>query len=292
MKKLFLFAMLMCCAFTMYAQIHLNLFGGVANYKGDLQYNSSKGKQFTLKQPKIAAGIGIEYEISDKFAFRLAFTTGKIHADDKKQPGQNQRNLNFTSNIFDVMLGAQYYITNPYEHLINPYIFAGVAFFHFNPYTYDTTGNKFFLQPLSTEGQGFVPGRDPYKLSQLSLPFGGGIKFSLNENFRIGIELSLRKTFTDYLDDVSSTYVDEYLLLTNRGPKAVELAYRGNELKNGGPYPPAGTQRGTAVRNDWYYFTGITLSYRLGDGGGGSGGTGGGKGFGKKSKLGCPATVR
>ncbi|MEJ7673167.1 MAG: hypothetical protein WKF59_10745 [Chitinophagaceae bacterium] len=76
--------------------------------------------------------------------------------------------------------------------------------------------------------------------------------------------------------------MDENLLLTNRGPQAVDLAFRGDELKTGLVYPPGGTQRsGTLVKKDWYYFTGLAVSYRLGNGSGGSG-------SGKKNKLGCP----
>lgn len=286
MKKLLFALTLWGYSFTTYSQkMHLNLFAGVANYKGDLQYNPKSGKQFTLKQPKFAGGIGMEYELSNKFSLRLGATAGKLTADDKKQIDQHDRNLNFTSSIFDAMLGIQYYLTDPATHFINPYGFVGVAYFHFNPYTFDTTGQKVFLKPLSTEGQGFVVGRDPYKLSQFAIPFGGGVKISLSENVRVGVEVSLRKTNTDYLDDVSNTYVDENLLLANRGQQAVDLAYRGDEINKGSTYPADGTKRGTEVRNDWYYFTGLTLSYRLGSGSGG-------KGFGKKNKLGCPGIVR
>lgn len=285
-NKILLVIVLSIFCFAGYAQkIHIDLFAGIANYKGDLQYNPKPGKQISFKQPEFAAGAGIEYELSEKFVLRMAITSGKIHADDKKQPGQEQRNLNFTSPIFDVMLGVQYYILDPYLHLVTPYVFAGAAYFHFNPYTYTASGEKVFLQPLSTEGEGFVTGRKPYNLSQMSIPFGGGIKFSLSENVRVGLEISLRKTFTDYLDDVSTTYVDENLLLANRGQQAVDLAYRGDEV-NAGPYPAAGTPRGTLAGKDWYYFTGVTASFRLGNGNGGRG-----RGFGKKSKYGCPASV-
>ena len=270
---------------SLYAQkVHVNLFGGIANYKGDLQYNPNSGKQISFKQPKFAAGIGIEYELFSKLYLRMSATAGKIHADDKKQVGQTQRNLNFTSSIFDVMLAGEYYVIDPYEHTIIPYVFAGVAWFHFNPYTFDAAMQKVFLQPLSTEGQGFVNGRQPYKLSGLSIPFGGGIKFSMSEDVRIGLELSLRKTFTDYLDDVSTTYVDENTLLANKGQLTVDLAYRGDEV-GFGPYPAENTPRGTLDASDWYYFTGVTVSFRLGNGGGGGGG-------GRRSKTGCPAIAR
>lgn len=140
----------------------------------------------------------------------------------------------------------------------------GVAVFHFDPYTFDSSGNKYYLKLLSTEGEGFVEGKPDYKLTQFSIPFGAGVKLSLTDNFNVGLEMGFRKTFTDYLDDVSTTYVDESLLLSNRGAKAVELAYRGDELKDGNPnYPPAGAKRGNSLQKDWYYFTGVTFSFRL-----------------------------
>ena len=229
-KKLLLAVTLFGFTSATYCQnVHVNFFGGIANYKGDLQYNPKSGKQISFKQPNFAAGIGVEYEILNKLYARFGVTLGKIGADDKRQPGQQQRNLNFTSSMFDVMLGAEYFIIDPYEHLVIPYVFAGAAYFHFNPYTQIAPGQKVFLKPLSTEGEGFVDGRKPYNLSQFAIPFGGGIKLSLSDDVRVGVELSLRKTFTDYLDDVSTTYVDENLLLANRGQQAVDLAYRGTK---------------------------------------------------------------
>ena len=112
------------------------------------------------------------------------------------------------------------------------------------------------------------------------------MKLSLSENIQVGLEIGYRKLFTDYLDDVSGTYVDENTLLTNRGSTAVELAYRGNELKNGGPYPPAGTIRGSASHKDWYYFTLLTLSFRLFPNY-----TEGRSGFGRLFQYNCPKPV-
>ncbi len=286
MKKLFLFILFFGWIHSIYCQnIHLEVFAGIANYKGDLQYNAKSGKQISFKQPRFAASAGVEYEISNKFLILFRATLGSITADDKNQPDQHQRNLNFITPIFDVMLGLQYYILDPYNFKISPYVFAGLGYFHFNPYTYDPAGRKTFLKQLSTEGQGFVAGRDPYNLSQMAIPFGGGIKFMVNDDVRIGLEIGIRKTFTDYLDDVSSTYVDQNLLLANKGQQAVYLAFRGDEVNPAATYPTAGTPRGTLVGNDWYYFTGVTFSYKLGNGGGNGGGS-----FTKKSKskLGCP----
>ncbi len=257
--------------------LHLNLFAGVSNYQGDLQR-----KFITFNEAHLAAGAGLSYDLTDHFSVKGGLTLAKVSGADKDTPNK-PRNLSFYSAITEGNLELVYDILPVGSHSLTPYIFGGIAIFHFNPYTFDTTGKKYFLRPLSTEGEGFIAGKSNYNLTQLAVPFGAGVKLSLTENVNIGLEMGLRKTFTDYLDDVSSTYVDKNLLLTNRGSKAVELAYRGGELKNGNPqYPAAGTQRGASAQKDWYYFTGLTLSFRLGNDGMG----------GKHSDYGCPSNVR
>jgi opacity protein-like surface antigen len=271
--------MLLLTANTFAQNLHINLFAGTSNYNGDLQ-----DKRFTFSQAHFAGGAGLSYDLSDNFAIRTAVMFGKVSADDKL--GSNKlRNLNFASNLTEVQAALEYYITKPQDHALTPYVFAGLAVYHFDPYTFDTAGTKFFLKPLATEGEGFVQGRNNYSLTQLAIPFGAGVKLALSDNIDVGLELGLRKLFTDYLDDVSSTYADEATLLSNKGPKAVELAFRGGELKNGSTYPAAGTIRGGEKKNDWYYFTGLTMSFRLGNG------EGGGGGFRGHSKYGCPANV-
>ena len=286
MKSTLITFCLFACITTVNAQIldnfHVNLFAGTSNYQGDLQ-----DKRFTFSQSHFAGGVGISYDLSDRFSIRSGITLGKLSGDDKF--GRNsRRNLNFSSNLTEVNLGLEYYITRLQDHSLTPYVFAGIAMYHFNPYTFDTSGTKYFLKPLSTEGEGFIDGKSNYNLTQLAIPFGAGVKLSLSDNINVGVEMGLRKLFTDYLDDVSTRYVDQTLLFTNRGAKAVELAYRGNELKNGSPYPDANAQRGGVTRRDWYYFTGFTLSFRLGSIYNGAGGAG----TGKHSKYGCPANVQ
>ena len=258
-------------------KFHVNLFAGASNYQGDLQ-----DKRFTFSQSHFAGGAGLSYDLTDKFSIRSGITLGKVSGDDKQ--GRNiNRNLNFSSSLTEFNIGLEYYITRLEDHALTPYVFGGIALYHFNPYTHDTSGQKYFLKPLSTEGEGFLAGVKNYNLTQFAIPFGGGVKLSLSENINVGLEMGLRKLFTDYLDDVSTTYVDQTDLLINRGPKAVELAYRGNELKSGAPYPPAGKIRGGANKKDWYYFTGLTISFRLGSGNGFGGG--------RRSQYGCPANV-
>ncbi|HVG11800.1 MAG TPA: DUF6089 family protein, partial [Flavisolibacter sp.] len=189
------------------------------------------------------------------------------------------RNLNFESKISEFSLLGEFNVFNLENIRWTPYAFGGIAIYHFNPSTFDSSGIKYYLQPLSTEGQG-LPGYDtkPYALTQFAVPFGGGIKYAISDNVRLGFEVGMRKLFTDHLDDVSTSYADAADLLAAKGPKAVELAYRGDEAPSGNPqYPAKGAQRGGATQKDWYYFTGLHLTFRLNSGGGGG-----------KGGFGCP----
>ncbi|HEX2532979.1 MAG TPA: hypothetical protein VHK69_04550, partial [Chitinophagaceae bacterium] len=170
-----------------------------------------------------------------------------------------------------------------YRQRLSPYVFFGLALFRNNPYTYDSTGLQVFLQPLGTEGQGLPgSGTQLYSRTQLALPFGGGLRFAFNDNVRLGLEVGLRKLFTDYLDDISTNYADAGELLAVRGPRAVSVAYRGDEVPGGNPvYPEKGAQRGNAEYKDWYYFTGLHLSFRLN-------GKGGSPFGGGRQRLDCP----
>jgi len=257
---------------------HLTAFGGYANYQGDLQ-----DKRFTTQQAHAAFGGGLLYEFTEKIYLRANVTFATISAADSSETKNAARNLSFSSPIRDIHLGVEYDLFNIYDKGFTPYVFAGISFFHFNPSAIDSSGQKVFLQPLGTEGQGFYLDRKKYKLDQMAIPFGAGVKLAMGDNMRIGVEVGLRKTATDYLDDVSSTYADKNDLLLNNGPKAVEMAFRGGELKTGASYPAAGAQRGGAAKKDWYYFTGISLSWRIHKNEGG--------GSGRSSKLGCPSAL-
>lgn len=260
MKKLLLAAML-APLFTQ-AQWNVNIFGGFANYIGDLQ-----SSPYTTQQAHLAAGAGIQYDFNPHISLLTNLTYGKVGASDvySTEADLRARNLSFETNIGEWNLLAEYNLFSLLSHKVTPYVFAGVAVYHFNPYAYDSTGRKVFLRPLSTEGEGLpqYPGSKPYPLTQLAIPFGGGIKFRVSDRITLAYEIGLRKLFTDYLDDVSGRYVDEATLLQAKGPEAVEMAYRGNELEGGAAYPAAGTVRGDPKRKDWYYMSGLRVTIAL-----------------------------
>ncbi len=261
-KRYFFFVILLICGSNTFSQkLFTSIFAGSSNYSGDLQE-----KFFTLNQSRPAIGVGLLYEINDKMLIRGDFTYGNLNAHDKYGSKNKARNLSFYSNITEYSLCYEYTLLNLYQYRVSPYLFTGIALFDFNPYTKTEKGNIVFLAELNTEGQGFYNGRKIYKLKQYSIPIGGGIQWAINDNKRIGIVFGFRKTFTDYLDDVSTTFVDETILALNRGQKAADIAYRGDELPNGAPYPSDGSLRGSAKSKDWYYFTGLTFRIRIAPG--------------------------
>lgn len=232
---------------------------GKMNYQGDLQ-----NSKFTTKLSQQAISGIVKYDFQNQFIGRAGLTFGSVYGDDKFNPSpQKERNLNFRSNIQEIQFGLEYHFAKFEILRISPYVFAGIAAFHFNPYTDDTAGRKVYLRPFSTEGEGLpeFPDRKPYRLNQIAIPFGFGFNYRINCMFSIGAEFSERKLFTDYLDDVSKGYVDYNTLLKEKGKLAVKLAYRGP-----GEYPPDPTKaynRGNPSNKDWYYTGMITLTYHF-----------------------------
>lgn len=240
----------------------ISLFTGAINYQGDVNPNS-----FTLSHSNFAAGIIIRKPLNRWLTLRAGATMGKIEAADKwNREYLKPRNLSFATTIKEAYIGLEITVLDMSAGRFTPYLYGGIAVFHFNPWTLDNTGTKTYLKPLSTEGQGLsqYPEKKTYNLTQLCLPLGGGIKFAVSDGLSVGLELSQRKSFTDYIDDVSGEYIDGEVLLREKGSKAVELAYRADELPGGRPFFPAhGDQRGTPSEMDWYYFVGLNLEMKL-----------------------------
>jgi hypothetical protein len=266
MKKFILFALTSFISFTSFSQFRLGVFGGIANYQGDLT-----DQAFRSARP--AFGLTGTFTISQRLNIRTGLTFARVAGADSlaKSEVLRGRNLSFQSNISELSLLAEYNIFNLDQVRWTPYLFAGLAVYRFDPFTYDPDNNRVYLRPLSTEGQGIegYPGQ-PYKLTQVAIPFGGGFKYAISDRVHLGLELGLRKLFTDHLDDVSGDYADPADLLTARGPRSPELAYRANEIAGHEmDQPVRGEMRGSPKFNDYYYFTGLHLSLKLGEGGGG-----------------------
>jgi opacity protein-like surface antigen len=282
MKKILFTLAILITMSGLFAQRHheFGLFGGVSYYMGELNPSG----QFL--NPHAAYGLVYRYNINPHWAFKLNAITGTVSGSDATNPDESRRsnNLSFKSPITEISGQAELnffkYIVGSDKHRFSPYIFGGFSIFRFNPMA-EFMGNWYELQPLGTEGQGTTayPDRKPYSLTSVAFPFGLGLKLSLSDNFALSLEWGLRKAVTDYIDDVSSTYADPYILAAESGGITMVLANRNFELAGatdygGGPlyssYPKeiaaaqwSGKQRGNPENKDWYSFSGLTLTFKI-----------------------------
>ena len=259
-------------------ELHFGI--GASNFLGELGGANQVGpdyfKDLEISTTRPAISAGIRYKLLQWLAVNPHITYGQVSGRDAltDEAFRNYRNLNFKSNIWELnvnfeghflreQMGARYKLrgvkaTRGYE--ISAYGFAGIAVFHFNPKgSYE--GKWHELQPLGTEGQGLTASRDYYKRVQIAIPFGIGFKYNFSRNLGIGLEYGIRKTFTDYIDDVSKTYYDNSIILAQRGDLAAALAD-----KSDGSFPnitAAGQQRGDPNDKDTYMFAIISINYKL-----------------------------
>ena len=234
----------------------LGFLTGVSYYYGDL--NNAH-----FKNSRVAGGITYRTNFDRRFSFKSSALYSNVYADDASSSDQIKvnRNLHFKSDIIELSGQIEFNFL-PYEkgnslYPWSPFVFTGVSIFNYNPKAEASNGQWYELQPLGTEGQETTlrPYLKKYSLTQFSIPFGGGIKFSVNKNFNIILEYGLRKTFTDYIDDVSTTYAGIPAEFDN---VTIELADRSLD----GP-KQAGEERGVSTNNDWYSFSGITISFTI-----------------------------
>ena len=234
-----------------FRQHEAGIFVGGSYYIGDL----NPTKHFNATRPSM--GAFYRFIPNYRYAFRGGITYGEVLADDSQSENadQLQRNLNFKSRIIDIHTIAEfnfleYRISND-KYKFTSFLFLGLNVFAFEPKA-QYNNNWFDLQPLKTEGQA-----QKYKLIQVGIPFGVGIKLNVAKTVGIGLEWGPRKLFTDYLDDVSGTYPN-----TNEKPFEKQIArLLSDRSKNAGSN--INEQRGNPNTKDWYMFFGVTLNVKI-----------------------------
>lgn len=262
-------------------------------FLGDLGGNKGVGQSTWLKDVQfplvnLSKGIYATVYPAEWLGFRIAINQGKLEGYDNtiKDKGgyevfRKQRNLQFQSSLLEGYAALELSPTvffEKYDGLlgkIRPYGLIGVGVFRFNPkgkyYAPDGSSKWVELQPLRLEGQGFAeyPDRKPYGLTQMEIPLGFGFKFYIKENMFIGMEILHRQTFTDYVDDVSTTYIDNTLfakyLTPEQAAMANQLYYRQDFSPNNPtrPLTPADPQRGDPKQKDAFFSTILRLGWRL-----------------------------
>ena len=236
---------------------------GTSYYLGDLNtthFNNSS----------IAAGLIVRKNFDRRFSYKAELLYLNLNASDKNDATDTiavDRGLHFRSPVYELSAQIEFNFL-PYDpgnplYTWTPFIYTGISLFYFNPQAENNKGEWVDLQPLGTEGQGTaIVGSEKYSLTQVAIPLGGGIKIAVNPSFNIILEYGIRKTFTDYLDDVSTNFVGN--------SPGTSLSTYPNEMSNEAELmsDPLGThvkgeQRGDPNENDWYSFAGITLSFKL-----------------------------
>ncbi len=227
----------------------LGLLGGVTYYIGDL----NPAMPFRMSKP--AYGIMYRQNFTTRISLRAHGLFGVVAGDDAVSKANPDRNLNFESTVTEAGLQLEInffeYFIGSKAHPITPYLFGGAAGTFFKPYG-NVQGANIELQPLTTEGQG-----KPYNLYTISTLFGLGVKYSVNKLIGVGAEWGMRKTRTDYLDDISKTY---YLDLAGTAPGGAtqkEIASDPTLSHN------AGMQRGNSRDTDWYSFAGVSVTVKI-----------------------------
>ena len=244
------------------AQAHheFGISAGVSNYRGDLQQ-----EWFAKKNYHPVGGVFYKYFFNPHLGFRLGANYTQLAAADSLSdvPVYKARNLSFKTNLFEFNAGLELNLLpiTIDRFKVSPYIFGGVAVFYHNPFAYDTTGDRVYLRPLSTEGQGLsqYPDRKEYSLVNVAFPIGGGLKFFVGNTLMITTEMGFRYCATDYMDDVSKSYVSLDTLRVYRGQQSADFSFRGDELapfgtEGGKNYPDYKYSRGDSKANDWYWF--------------------------------------
>ncbi|MGI8891970.1 MAG: DUF6089 family protein [Bacteroidia bacterium] len=244
------------------AQSHWSLYLGLGTtwYYGDLNDRVLTHSDLF----EFGGQIGVMYHFNDRFGARLNYLHGGVSGADSlaKSEAYQRRNLSFFSDVDEISLQL---VLSPFGTIgrFTPYVFAGGGALNFKPKAV-YLGEEIELQPLGTEGQ-FIADSGygtPYDLWVVSIPLGIGVNFSLNDRWDIGIEAGYHKTFTDYLDDVSTVYPEmDKLAATPAGPLAVALSDRGEVPRE------AFSIRGNDA-SDGFGHVFLTLSYHFGRGDG------------------------
>jgi len=242
------------------------LSAGAAHYFGDLNTDAH------LNRPKLALGAFFRKQFGNYIALRVGAHFAQLGYSDIYNTGneyEHRRNLSFNTNIWELAVQGDFnffkFVPGDPYYGFTPYITLGIGAFSYDPYAF-YQGQKVFLRPLGTEGQGTTayPDRKPYGTMALCFPFGVGVKYNWNDRMNIGFEIVHRFTNTDYLDDVSQTYVgaDKFPPLPDGNP-SLGFLLQDRSYETGDVIGIEGRQRGYPKQKDQYIMAEITVSFNL-----------------------------
>src|SRR5215203_5386923 len=238
---------------------------GAAHYFGDLNTRAH------LNRPKPAATLFFRKNFGNYIALRVGGTFAQVGYSDiynDQNEAMRRRNLSFNSNIWELGLQGDFnfyrFMPGDPDFKWTPYVTLGASVFNYDPYAY-LNGDKHFLRELGTEGQGLDTTRGPqYGSMSFAVPFGVGIKYSINERINLGFEIVHRFTNTDYLDDVSTTYADKTLFPPNPdGTPVPAYLLSDRSYETGEPIGIKGRERGNSKNKDQFVTAIFYISFNL-----------------------------
>lgn len=254
------------------SNIHQGEFGaaiGLGHYFGDLNTRAS------VRRPKFSAGIFFIKQFNNYVGLKIGGDYAFLGYSDvySKNEVEKRRNLSFNSNVWEASISGYFnffkFMPGVEGYNYTPYVSLGVGVFSYDPYAY-LQGQKYFLRPLGTEGQGSdsFPDRKPYSSMALCFPLTVGLKYALNENLNVFGEIGYRFTNTDYLDDVSTTYAGPEVFPAIPQPDgsfAFSPAYylQDRSYETGSPIGIKGRQRGNSTQKDAYVLLHFGVSLNL-----------------------------
>ncbi len=265
-SKFILFVLLFLTFLSNSQEWEMGVTLGPMNYQGDLAQ-----APVNLIKTKFNLGALGRYTFNPNLAVRAEINYGKVSADDKYAkiaPGaywHNKRNLNFSSNIFEVSASLEVnffkFVPGSRRKRFSPFLSAGIGVFHFDPVT-EYNGQVIHLQPIQTELN-----KPLYSLTQLCFPVGGGIKWNVKKNWTLGVNYATRFTLTDYIDDVSHNWQTNPTpgslgqTLTYRGDETSNVAWQNAVITNAeNPNSKVTTNRGDPTNRDTYMVFGVSIS--------------------------------
>ncbi len=237
---------------------------GAGHYFGDLNTRAA------LNRPKFSAGAFFRKQFSNYIGLKIAANYARLGYSDvySNNETQKRRNLSFNTNLWEFAVSGDFNFFKFYPGVegftYTPYVSLGVGVFSYDPFAF-LGGEKYFLRPLGTEGQGSAayPERKFYSTMGLCIPVAVGFKYNVSEKINLFAEVGYRFTNTDYLDDVSTTYApDAFQPLPNGNPSAAMLL-SDRSYETGTPIGIKGRQRGNSSQKDAYVIAQVGVSFNL-----------------------------
>lgn len=228
-----------------------------------LFFNDTSGD---LKVP-LALGLLYRFNLNPQQGLRFSLSYANLYGNDFSavEDYRKKRGYRYSQNIYEASILYEYnfFPINTEQHrAYSPYIFAGVGAFAYTHLDYKvthkfkSTGNPSTPKDFDTEISS-----SKRKKFNYTIPFGAGFKYRFRYNWIISAEVGVRPTLIDELD-LSSAQPNDFSYVIETGLDSFPGVEE--EIKNRNKNIITQRQVGDQSNNDWYVFTGLTLTYTFG----------------------------